>query len=244
MPGYFSDPKFGSTQDSLRDMESALSLLKAETINFGYRYINDSEVRGSYIRQSEFLAKTIRWELECGRLSPQEAAMDANQIRNAIMDAHRIDSSDVGRSKAEQLKRHGKPLWVLEEEKADMLFGRKFDSLSQIEKNRVWLEIVDSSGRPRPAVNAMNVRIARVGRALLFASVAISVYNIATADDTGRQIAKEGVSAGAGVLGGMAGGALAGIACGPASPICVTIGVFVGGAMAALGADAGFDWVW
>jgi hypothetical protein len=245
MPGNYSEATlFESRQESLNKMETALSLLKVETINFGYRYINDSEVRRSYIRQAEFLSKTLRWEYECGRLTPSEVARDANQIRNAIMEAHRIDSSDVGRAYAERLKGHGKSLWILEQEKADLLFGKEFSSLSQPEKNRVWLEIVDSAGRPRPEVNAMNLRAARVGRALIFASTAVAVYNVATADDPGRQIVKEGVTAGASVLGGMAGGAVAGLACGPASPICVTIGVFVGGAIAAIGVDAGFDWVW
>jgi hypothetical protein len=225
-------------------MESALSLLKAETVNFGYRYINDSGVRRSYIRQAEFLAETIRWEFECGRLSPRDAARYANQIRNEVMESTRLDTTDVGLAKAQKLKPIGETLGSLEDRYSRKLFNREFSTLSQGEKNRVWLEIVDSSGRPRPQVNASNMRAARAGRALVFISIAIAVYNVATADDTGRQIVKEGVTAGAGVMGGMAGGALAGLACGPASPVCVTIGVFVGGVMAAVGADAGFDWMW
>lgn len=38
----------------------------------------------------------------------------------------------------------------------------------------------------------------------------------------------------------IAAGALAGLACGPGAPVCVTIGAFAGGAMAAFG--AGFIW--
>ena len=43
-----------------------------------------------------------------------------------------------------------------------------------------------------------------------------------------------------GVLGfvlclGLAGGALAGLACGPGAPVCVTLGAFVAGTLAALG---------
>jgi len=45
---------------------------------------------------------------------------------------------------------------------------------------------------------------------------------------------------GAGIAGGIAGGALAGLACGPGAPVCVTVGVFVGGALAAFGVD--FFW--
>jgi hypothetical protein len=124
------------------------------------------------------------------------------------------------------------------------LFNREFSLLSEPERNRVWLEIVNGSGRPDRVVSGQARSYARIGRALILVSTAVAVYNVATADDPGRQIVKEGATAGAGVLGGMAGGAVAGLACGPASPICVTIGVFVGGVIAAVAADAGFDWMW
>jgi hypothetical protein len=42
----------------------------------------------------------------------------------------------------------------------------------------------------------------------------------------------------------MAGGAAAGLACGPGAPVCVAVGVFVGGALAALGADFAFEFAW
>ena len=83
-----------------------------------------------------------------------------------------------------------------------------------------------------------------MGRGLIFVSVAFAVYNVATAENKGRQVVKEGATAGAGVLGGMAGGAVAGLACGPGAPVCVGVGIFVGGAIAALGADVTFDWLW
>lgn len=74
-------------------------------------------------------------------------------------------------------------------------------------------------------------------------TVAFAVYNVATAEDTGQAIAREGVGLGAGLVGSMAGGAAAGLACGPGAPVCVAVGVFVGGALFALGADLTFDWI-
>ena len=47
---------------------------------------------------------------------------------------------------------------------------------------------------------------------------------------------------GGGFAGGAAGGAIARLACGPRAPICVTVGVFVGGALGALGADVSLGW--
>ena len=39
----------------------------------------------------------------------------------------------------------------------------------------------------------------------------------------------------ASIGGSMAGGALAGLACGPGAPVCVTLGAFVAGTLAAFG---------
>lgn len=226
------------------DLESALSLLKTEATNFSIRFINDARVRQGYIRETEFVSKVITEEVATGRLTPFEGAQEANKIRNSIMESARINSSDLGQAQAEALKATGKSLQELEEYYAKRLFKKAFNTLSQVDKNRVWLEIVEASGRPRPAMNIKAARLAKVGRGLIFVSVAFAVYNVATAEDKGRQVVKEGATAGAGVLGGMAGGAVAGLACGPGAPVCVGVGIFVGGAIAALGADVTFDWLW
>lgn len=47
--------------------------------------------------------------------------------------------------------------------------------------------------------------------------------------ESGRQIAING----AGIAGAAAGGAMEGLMCGPGAPVCVLIGGFVGGALAA-----------
>jgi len=44
-------------------------------------------------------------------------------------------------------------------------------------------------------------------------------------------------------LAGAAGGAAAGLICGPGAPACVTVGAFVGGTLGALGMDLTFDWI-
>jgi hypothetical protein len=68
--------------------------------------------------------------------------------------------------------------------------------------------------------------------------------NIATAEDKIKASAKEGAMLSGGLLGSVAGGAVAGCACGPGAPICVSIGVFVGGVMFALGTELAFDTFW
>ena len=75
---------------------------------------------------------------------------------------------------------------------------------------------------------------------MIFISIAISTYNLLTASNKGSAIKREIAVTSAGVAGSIAAGALAGLACRPAAPVCVTVGAFVGGAMAAFG--AGYIW--
>ncbi len=80
--------------------------------------------------------------------------------------------------------------------------------------------------------------LSRAGRGLLFISLALSVYTVVNSDNKPRAIAREATVTGAGVLGGIAGGGLAGLACGPGAPVCVTVGAFIGGALAAFGVSS------
>ncbi|WP_353655493.1 hypothetical protein [Enterobacter sp. DE0047] len=87
--------------------------------------------------------------------------------------------------------------------------------------------------KSNPQVNMKMIQLSRIGRGLVVLSIAISIYEIYTADDkvseTGRQIAITG----AGIAGAAASSAMAGLICGPGAPVCVLIGGFVGGALAA-----------
>lgn len=97
-----------------------------------------------------------------------------------------------------------------------------------------------SAGKSRSTVTVAMRRLSYAGRSLIFVSVAISVYSVATSEDKLRTAGRELSATGAGIAGGVAGGALAGLACGPGAPVCVTVGAFVGGALAAFG--VGFLW--
>lgn len=234
----------GSRTSSTPDLESTLGLLRTEALDFATRFIQDGAARLEYLRSTERVAATLLEEVRKGHLTPFEGAEEAHKLRNAIMEAARLRSSDIGRAHAQALKATGRTLRELEEYYAQKLLKKAFDTLSQAEKNQVWMEIVEASGRPRPTMNIKAAQLAKAGRALVFVSVAFAVYNIATAENRGRQAVKEGTTAGAGILGGMAGGAVAGLVCGPGAPVCVVVGVFVGGGLAAFGADVAFDGVW
>ncbi len=149
------------------------------------------------------------------------------------MEAARMKSSDIGRAHAEKLKAKGLSLRELEQRYAQKLFKKDFSRLTKSQRNRVFLEIIESSGRSRPSVTRAAARYGKVAKGLWVLTIGIAVYNVATAENKAEAAAREVVTAGGGVLGGMAGGAAAGLMCGPGAPVCVTIGVFVGGALGA-----------
>lgn len=121
---------------NLLDLETALASFKAQASIFGVRHIHDGAGRLDYIRQTEFVAKTLIEEVQSGRLSPLEAAEEANKIRNFIMETARVSSSDIGRAQAQALKATGKSLQELEGYYAQKLFKSAFEKLTQADKTR------------------------------------------------------------------------------------------------------------
>jgi len=220
-----------------RRLEHALHQLQTQGLNFAHRHIRDDAVRRRYERAIRAYADRVRADVLAGRISVEEGVRNANQVRNQIMEAARLRTSDVGRARAEKLKSRGRTLPELRERYAEKTFGKPFSELSKAQRNRVDLELIEASGRPSKVASAKVSRLARLGRGVAVLSFGIAVYNVAMAEDKARQATREATVAGGGVAGGAAGGALAGLACGPGAPVCVTVGVFVGGALGALGVD-------
>ena len=219
--------------------ESAIQALESELANAGTHLTVDARARQLYSAQIRVMADELRREATLGRITWADAASRAQETRNVVMEALRGRSTPVGRAVAESLKREGKTLNELIARKTLQLFGpaADFNRLPPAAQNQVYAEIVASAAKSNPRVNAAMVRLSRAGRGLIVLSVALSVYQIATAEDKAKAATRELAVTGAGVGGGIAGGALAGLACGPGAPVCVTIGAFVGGAAAALGVD-------
>jgi len=153
------------------------------------------------------------------------------------MEIIRGRSTPVGRAMAEQLKSEGRTLNELIARKTQQIHGNNavFNQLTPAQQNTVYGEIVRSSGRSNPRISAMMRRLSYAGRGLIVLSIALSVYTVATSDDKVDAAGRELAVTGAGIGGGIAGGAIAGLACGPGAPVCVTVGAFVGGALAAFG---------
>lgn len=220
--------------------ENAVRGLEADIANAGTHLALDAAARQSYSRQIALMAAELRAAASSGRITWAQAAQQAQETRNVIMEVIRGRSTPVGRAMAEQLKREGRTLNDLIARKAQQMYGSgvRFDALTPHQRNAVYAEIVASAGRSNPRVTTAMRRLSHAGRGLLFVSLALSVYTVATAENKGQAAAREVAITGAGIGGGMAGGALAGLACGPGAPVCVAVGAFVGGALAAFGVSS------
>jgi len=223
-------------------LERALEAFEVEAANFALRFIPDHALRVQYISKVREMADAILADVRRGVITAEQGQRLAHQLREEIIKTTRGASSDVGRAWAEMLKAQGKTLLELQEKYAQNLFKRGFETLGEAERNEVFLAIIEASGRARPSVLVTSVRLAKLSRALLFVTAAIAVYEVATSDRPEREAVKQGTVIGVGLGGGaLAGAAATGLICGPGAPVCVGIIVFIGGGLAAFGADVGFD---
>jgi hypothetical protein len=219
--------------------QHAMDELQATVANAGGHLVIDSEGRRLYTRMIAEMSDDLKRQVAAGRLTWREAAVQAQETRNTIMEFVRARTTPVGRARAEALKKVGKTLDELVEHYARQLYGAKaeFGTLTVAQQNQVYAEIVASAGRSRESVTIAMQRMSRAGKGLLILSLAMSVYVVATADDKVDAAKHEGAATLAGIGGGIAGGAAAGLVCGPGAPVCVTVGAVVGGALAAFGVD-------
>jgi hypothetical protein len=216
--------------------------LEGQITNIGAHLTIDSKARFAYMKEIKQMSDRLRADAVARRISWGDAARQAQETRNLIMGLIRARSTPVGRAFAESMKLKGYSLNQLIAVKTLELHGGQaiFSRLSSANQNTIYASIVASAGRSNAHVSRAIRNVAYAGRGALFLAVALSTYKIATSSNRAAAFQKELAINGASVAGGIAGGALAGLACGPAAPVCVTVGAFVGGAIAALGTD--FVW--
>ncbi len=225
-------------------LAESLQQLRDAFVDFGSRFIKDANVRADYVAKSGRYSDQIVERVNRGEITAREGAAEAQSMRNGLMDAGRLKSSDIGRAAAELEKATGKTMDELLAKYSRQLFSREFAELSTTEQDAVFLGIVKAAGRPNPRFTAIAEGLGKGGKGLLIISVAFSVYAIAESERPVRETVKQTASIGTGFLGSLAGGAAAGMVCGPGAPICAGVGVFVGGLLFALSADLAFDEIW
>ncbi len=229
--------------DAERNFYNEINTLRATLVNFGSRSIQASDVRAEYLKMIKMASDEFVELVQTGKLTPEEGALRASKLRNFILDLSRGKDSELGRAIAESLKKEGLSFDALLQRYANKKFGANFAALSRVQQEAVYLEVIVAAGRDRSSVSRLAPLLGKAGKAFLIASLAISVYNVATAEDKVNAAGREGASILGGIAGGAAGGAAAGLICGPGAPICSGIGIFVGGAVGAFVASGGYDWL-
>lgn len=195
----------------------------------------DPRLRLEYFRLIKAMSDELRERANRGILTWEQAAKEAMETRNMTMEMIRAKSTPVGKALAKKMKRIGKTFIDLVARKTTQLYGANanFNSLSEIQRNNVFGAIVESAGCSNPKVDLNMLRFSRAGKGLVVFSVAVAVYEVMNADDKVNETGRPLSISGAGIAGSWASGAIAGLMCGPGAPICVVLGAFVGGALAA-----------
>lgn len=231
------DMNADAQQNQQAEFEKIIKSFEAQFANAGTHLTIDSAARQLYAREIKRMADTLRNQASKGIISWEQAAVRAQESRNLVMEIVRNRSTPVGRAIAQKIKAQGYTLNELIARKTTQLHGERaiFSRLSTAKQNAIYAEIISSAGRSNAKVTSAMSRMAYAGRGLIVVALGLSVYNIATATNKSAAIKQEVAANSAAIAGGMAGGALAGLACGPGAPVCVTVGAFAGGALAAFG---------
>ncbi|MCQ0970767.1 hypothetical protein MLD63_10055 [Paracoccus sp. TK19116] len=224
------------------DFEREIAALRGGVAAAGAGMGWDGALRARYTRLIDRMAQDMKAAVRAGRMTWAQAAAQANEQRNVIMDLIRSRSTPVARALAQDMKGQGLSLQALLDRKAQQLFGHsaRFDQLSAGQRDQVFRAVVEAAGRSNPRVNVLMRRVSTAGRGLLILSLGIAVYNVATAEDHAEAAIEEGAILGGGVLGGLAGGAAAGLVCGPGALVCSSVGAFAGAVAGAFGVSLFF----
>lgn len=226
------------------ELEISLADLRSTVMGFAQSAIKDPKARAEYIERSQAARAELIARVTRGEITPHEAARTANAMRNQIMAAARAQLSDLGLAISTGIKAKGLALEELQEKYALRRFKKAFAALLPAERELVWMDIVHAAGGPQAKMNNRAKLFGAAGRAFLIATLAISVYNILEAEDKKRQATKEGITLGAGAVGGVgAGAAVAFIASNPAGWV-VGVSMFVGAALLGVGSSEVFDYFW
>jgi len=226
------------------ELQKALVLMETAAATFAETCINDPALRLKYIKAVRDSADELIALVKARKMTPHQAAQQANAYRNQMMAATRAKLTPYGLIDSIKRKEKGVELATLENDKAEKRFGRKFEQLSQSEKEAIWREIIASSGKTNEEYNLKLRRYRAAGRTLAVFTVSVAVYNIYTSDDKARETAKQATGISAGIAGGaMAAAGVGLVASGPPGWV-VGMAMFVGAALAGAASDKAFDFLW
>lgn len=216
-------------QDS--PLDRALELMEGTALRFSLDAISDEKIRASYIKNIKRMSEQTRDDVKAGKITAQEGVKFSHEMRNKIMMEHRKFTSAQGLAIAQRKKKDGKALKTLLDIYSENLFQKSYDSLSEVEKNKVHYAILESSGRDNTKFSAGTKKMLVMGKLGVLVTAALATYQILNAENKPKEVARQGIIVGAGSLGGILAGMGVSAICGPGAPICA-IAVVVAGTIA------------
>ena len=138
-----------SAASDIAAFEHIFRAIHGDIVTYAAYALNDPHVRALYDQSIQAAANELRDAAKSGKISWKQAAVEANQLRNAIMEALRARTSPIGLAKAQALKTQGKALNTLIAEKTIAGFGPNadFNRLAPAQKNQVFAAVVESAGK-------------------------------------------------------------------------------------------------
>lgn len=228
-------------QKQLQALEITLTAIQGQASAFGMMGVSDSKLRHEYNKKAQAFVNEIRQQLKSKQITIKQAAEIASQSRNMLMDQIRVKTSPILLSYVQKHKKNGLTLAFLQNKYAQSLYKATFENLSEHQKKGVWTEIVAAANRPNAKFNAQSIKLGYAGKAFWFLSAGIGVYQVAAADDKVKAAGSVAATTGGGILGSMAGGAAAGLVCGPGALVCSGALVIIFGIAGSVGADMAFN---
>jgi len=198
--------------DALEAIETAaedIAAFDAVTVPAARETAGINIVRENYVKIARLAANEIYKEYVDEKISLDQATGKATDLRNEVMEYQRGKSGDLARAIAIAKNPAGKTRGQVETEKAKSLFKKPFKTLNAAEKDKVWIEIIKSAGQPDLKNTVKTAGWGAFGKALLIATVAISVYQTANTADKLNAIGGTPLTAGGNISGGKIAGMIA-----------------------------------
>lgn len=209
-------------------LDRALELMEGSALRFSLDAISDEKIRSSYTKNIKRMSQQVRDDVKAGKITAQEGVKFSHEMRNKIMMEHRKFTSAQGLAIVQKKKSEGKGLKTLLDMYSENLFQKGYDSLSEVEKNKVHYAILESSGRDNAKFTTGTKKMLIMGKLGVLVTAALATYQILNADNKPKEAARQGIIVGAGAVGGILAGMGVSALCGPGAPICAIAVVLAG----------------
>jgi len=222
-------------------LDASLVLMEAAAFKFAQKQFRKGNVRQGYISQIRKLSQEYRAMVEACDLSPNIAAGQVRALRDEIVAASQLSSSDI-----DSVKIHAETgeqsLDDLTCKYAELIFKRPYEQLASWQKNLVYLEIIGCSGQQRPVADVTAKQTSNLNRGLIVITYGVAIYNITSARAKIKIAYKDGNFPGSRFVGGAV-NMLNSLVFSLGASVSISMDVFVGGALEALGTEVPLAWL-